>query len=155
MGDPGKAHKGLELQLHLLRSLGQQRSLRDPINRDSKIKHPVACRGVLTALFKYAGFQPAFAPRSGELNPKRFKEYTHSFRIYETTLLRFLRPLTNDRDRLSSNFHHICSANSNSKCDCTIGGFSRQAALTLKVLTRSCNNGATRGYFYCPACLLL
>jgi hypothetical protein len=36
------------------------------------IKHPAASSGVLTALLQSAGFQPAFAPRGGELNPQRF-----------------------------------------------------------------------------------
>lgn len=36
-----------------------------------RIKHPAASSGVLTALLQFAGLQPAFAPRDGELNPKR------------------------------------------------------------------------------------
>ena len=39
----------------------------------TRIKHPVASSGVLTALLQSAGFQPAFAPRGGELNPQRLK----------------------------------------------------------------------------------
>jgi len=38
-----------------------------------EIKHPAAGSGVLTALLQSAGFQPAFAPRGGELNPQRLK----------------------------------------------------------------------------------
>ena len=41
---------------------------------DFQIKHPAASSGVLTALLQSAGFQPAFAPRSGELNPQRLKD---------------------------------------------------------------------------------
>ncbi len=36
-----------------------------------EIKHPAASSGVLAALVQPAGFQPAFAPRGGELNPQR------------------------------------------------------------------------------------
>ena len=39
-----------------------------------ELKHPAACGGVLTALLQSAGFQPAFAPRDGELNPQRTKQ---------------------------------------------------------------------------------
>lgn len=42
------------------------------IDRETELKHPAASklRGINCAL-QSAGFQPAFVPRSGELNPQR------------------------------------------------------------------------------------
>jgi hypothetical protein len=42
-----------------------------------RINHPAASSGALTALLQFAGFQPAFAPRGGELNPQRLKVSTY------------------------------------------------------------------------------
>lgn len=37
------------------------------------INHPAASSGVLTALLRFASFQPVFVPRGGKLNPQRLK----------------------------------------------------------------------------------
>ncbi len=63
------------------------------------IKHPAASSGVLTVLLQSAGFQPAFAPRSGELNPQRLNVFQRTDQKGE-----LFYPLQNRLQHSSSNF---------------------------------------------------
>jgi len=59
-----------------------------PIVTALQIKHPAASSGVLTALSQSAGFQPAFAPRSGELNPQRLMKLRDSTVTREQAIIK-------------------------------------------------------------------